>query len=610
MFSEVTPSEVASSEVTPTVSQAGAGRRSRTGKTSRPCRLFPFGALLVLLIFVVSLPAWGRSYKVADFTSTIHVRDDGSAQVTEKITFVFNGEFHGVYRDIPVDYPGPKGSNYSLFVKVDKVTDESGSSLKYEKSTRNGYLHLKIFVPGAVDATRTVNIQYTVLNATKFFDEHDEFYWNVTGNDWLVPIDHASAIVFFPPQTSGSLRAQAFRGVYGSAEPAEASVEGPSASFAAAQLPPRGGLTLDVYIPKDLLKEPGSLTKAMWFVRSNPIVTLPFWAFAVMFTLWWLKGRDPDPGLSVAPMYEPPENMGPAEVGTLIDDTVNPRDITSVLVDLAVRGYIKIVETEHKGFLTTSKDYELHLLKDRSAWSGLTDYERAMLDRIFAGGQVTRISDLRNHFYTVLPMVKSEIMGALKQKGMYTVNPDSAHAYTLLGALLVVAPYVLLQFTGMADFLNSTGLTIVCAIIAAAIIFLFGRILSATSAKGARTRVQILGFQEFMNRVDADRLKRMPPDTFEKFLPYAMALGVEHRWAQAFSGIVQNPPTWYQGSSGMGTFNSLYFVSSIGSMTQQASSAFVAAPRASSSSSGWSGGGSSGGGFSGGGFGGGGGGAF
>jgi uncharacterized membrane protein len=193
---------------------------------------------------------------------------------------------------------------------------------------------------------------------------------------------------------------------------------------------------------------------------------------------------------------------------------------------------------------------------------------------------------------------------------MYTVDPDSAHTYTILGALLVVAPFILLQLTGMADFLNSMGLTIVCAIIAAAIIFLLGRLLSATSAKGARTRVQILGFQEFMNRVDADRLKRMPPDTFEKFLPFAMALGVEHRWAQAFAGIVQNPPTWYQGSGGMGTFNSLYFVNSIGSMTQQASSAFVAAPRASSSSSGWSGGGFSGGGFSGGGFGGGGTGAF
>jgi uncharacterized membrane protein len=99
----------------------------------------------------------------------------------------------------------------------------------------------------------------------------------------------------------------------------------------------------------------------------------------------------------------------------------------------------------------------------------------------------------------------------------------------------------------------------------------------------------------------------MPPDTFEKFLPYAMALGVEHHWAKAFEGIIQNPPTWYQSYGGQ-PFTTFYFISSLGSMTQTASSTFVSAPRASSSGSGWSGGG--GGGFSGGGFGGGGGGAF
>src|SRR5262249_21828129 len=143
-------------------------------------------------------------------------------------------------------------------------------------------------------------------------------------------------------------------------------------------LPMHGGLTADVYIPKGLLHQPGALAQFFRFVRSNPALTLPFWAFAVMFTLWWFKGRDPNPGMSVAPMYEPPPNMGPAEVGTLIDGGVHPRDITAVLVDMAVRGYVKIVETQHHGFLSTSKDYEFHLLKDRSQWNDLTAYERTM----------------------------------------------------------------------------------------------------------------------------------------------------------------------------------------------------------------------------------------
>jgi uncharacterized membrane protein len=565
--------------------------------------------LVLLLLVLVACPAWGRTYKVSNFESTVHVDEQGAVLVSEKITFVFNGLFQGVYRIIPIDYPGPQGSNYSLFLKINSITDENGTALKYEKSTSKGFLKLTIYVPGANNATRTVNIEYSVANATKFFDDHDEFYWSVTGNDWAVPIDKASAEVVFPDATNGALRVQAFQGLYGSSQRAESSVEGSTASASAAHLPMRGGLTIDVYIPKDLLRQPSALTKAGWFIRSNPILSLPLWAFAVMFTLWWFKGRDPDPGMSVAPMYQPPENMGPAEVGTLIDENVAPRDITSVLVDLAVRGYVKIVEVDHQGLILHSKDYQFQLLKDRTDWTSLTDYERAMLDRIFAGGQAATLSELRNHFYTVLPMMKDEIIGALKQKGMYTVDPESAHAYWVLGTILVVAPYIGLQWAGWADFMNSIGLTIVCSIVAALIIFLFGRQLTACSLKGAKTRVQILGFQEFMNRVDADRLKRLPPDTFERFLPYAMALGVEHRWAKNFEGIVQNPPSWYQGAY-PGTFNSIFLINSLGVMSHTATQTFVSAPRASSGSSGWSGGGFSSGGFSGGGFGGGGGGAF
>ncbi|HST78472.1 MAG TPA: DUF2207 domain-containing protein [Verrucomicrobiae bacterium] len=567
-----------------------------------------FWALVLLL---GSASAWARTYHVSKFNSNIHVQADGSADVTEQITFVFRGQFQGVYRDIPVEYPGPRGTNYSLFITVNQVTDENGSSLKFEKSRTRGFLKLKIYVPGASDSTHTVNLDYSVSDAAKFFEQYDEFYWSVTGNDWLVPIDSVSATLYFPSIATGQLRAQGFQGIYGSQDPARVSVDGAVVTAeSTGPLPARGGLTVDVYIPQGILHAPSGLTKFGRFVSSNPILSLPLWAFAVMFGLWWFKGRDPNAGLSVAPMYEPPEGLRPAEAGTLVDDSVDPRDITSVLVDLAVRGYIKIVESPHKGLLFTSKDYEFQLLKDRNSWDELNDYERAMLSKIYeGGGTMTRLSELRNHFYAVLPIMKSEIVTALKAKGMYSTDPDSAHQFAVLGALAIAIPYIAAQVLHLADFTDSMGPLIGCGLIAVAIIIIFGRLLTATSMKGARTRVAVLGFEEFMNRVDSDRLKRMPPDTFEKYLPYAMALGVEHRWAKAFEGIIQNPPTWYQGD--WTTFNTFYFVNSLGALSQQATTAFVSAPRSSSSSSGWSSGGfSSGGGFSGGGFGGGGGGAF
>ncbi len=257
-------------------------------------RLYP--AVLCFLLFAI--PLFARSWRVADFNDKISVAEDGSATVHERITVSFEGEWHGIHRFIPVEYPGPRGTNYTLFLSVTDVTDGDGGKLKYESSTSNGRRDLKIYIPGAVDTSRTVAITYTVRNGTRFFEDHDEFYWNVTGNDWPVPIDHAAAVVSFPGAAAGSLRAQAFTGVYGSAErDASAEVKGSEVSFETTNpLPMRGGLTIDIYVPKGILKEPSGFTRLLWFLGSNSIVFLPFWTLAVMFTLWWYQGARSRPG--------------------------------------------------------------------------------------------------------------------------------------------------------------------------------------------------------------------------------------------------------------------------------------------------------------------------
>ena len=174
--------------------------------------------LCALLFSLLTGAATAKSWRVTDFQDNITVANDGSATVTERIAVTFVGEWHGIHRTIPIEYPGPNGTNYELFLKVLSVTDDSGNRLKYDSSTANGARDLKIYIPDAVDATRTVEITYAVRNGTRFFKDYDEFYWNVTGNDWPVPIDHAAATVQFPAAAAGSLRAQAFTGVYGSTQ--------------------------------------------------------------------------------------------------------------------------------------------------------------------------------------------------------------------------------------------------------------------------------------------------------------------------------------------------------------------------------------------------------
>jgi hypothetical protein len=422
----------------------------------------------LVCVCVFTAPLFAQSWRIADFQDVISIGADGSTLVKERINLVFIGQWHGIHRTLPIEYPGPRGTNYTLFLDITSVTDGSGQKLKYESKTSGNYRDLKIYIPGTVDTTRTVEIDYLVRNGIRYFEDHDEFYWNVTGNDWPVPIDHAEAHVYLPESAAGKLRAQAFTGAYGSAQrDATSEINGADVAFETRNpLPMRGGMTIDIFIPKDILKEPGPITRAFWFLGSNPIVFLPFVTFGVMFALWWYKGRDPDPGRSVAPMYEPPPGMSPAEAGALIDDSIHPRDITSTIVDLAVRGYVKIEETVDTSLLIFhSKDYVFHLVKPITEWQALAPHERVMLENIFAGGQQTPLSSLKNRFYTAIPVIKQDIKAVLKNKGMYSLDPDSANAYSIGALIVIAAPFLISQFTGFKPVFNSVVLLIGCGIL-------------------------------------------------------------------------------------------------------------------------------------------------
>jgi len=206
---------------------------NRTLALPNPSRI-RWGFLLVALLLLAT-PSFARSWRIARFDARYTVADDGAVLIDEEIHPAFEGSFNGIVRDIPVEYPGPLDTTYKLFLKVLSVTDETGQKIKFEQSTRteramNGpshqFLVLKIYA-GGTDTERTVHITYRAANAVRFFDDHDEFYWNVTGNDWKVPIDQASASVVLPSAAAGQLKAQAFTGGYGSrAQDATTNIDG------------------------------------------------------------------------------------------------------------------------------------------------------------------------------------------------------------------------------------------------------------------------------------------------------------------------------------------------------------------------------------------------
>jgi len=461
--------------------------------------------LLLATLLLLAVPLFARSWKVARFDARYTMGDDGTVLVEEEIHPSFEGTFNGILREIPVEYPGPDGTAYKLFLKVDSVTDETGQKIRFQQSTRaertsdgawHQFLVLKIFA-GGTDTERTVRISYRASNAVRFFKDHDEFYWNVTGNDWKVPIESASAFVALPSAAAGQVKAQAFTGAFGSREQAAVtSIDGSNISVDSSQpLPPRSGLTIDVYIPKGVLREPSWFTRyVVWFVGGNPGALLPVWAFAVMFGLWFWKGRDPDPGISVAPMYEPPKGLTPAEAGTLLSDDIESRDITSTLIDLAVKGYLKIIETEDKVLFIKHKDYTLRLMKPRSEWQNLAAHELEVLNNIFpeVTAEETTLSSLKNRFYVALPSIRQEIMDLLKSKELYSTDPESAKGLAMVGVLVIALPFLWLQLTGAIRLGNSLTVLGISVLLTVLIVFLFGRQLSAKTVRGARTWSSVL----------------------------------------------------------------------------------------------------------------------
>ena len=582
-----------------------AGPHVSAGRSPRLAPRLLIVPLLCFLTVSQLLPAAARSFVLSRFDVELQVLSGGDLLVTETVSPRFEGAWNGIERLIPVEYRTPQGFNYSLLLDRVTVTDEQGTPLTFESSRERHYRNLKIWIPGATDATRTFVLKYRVRNGLKFFEDHDELYWNVTGDEWDVPIEQASARIILPPQTTG-IRAQAFTGAYGAREEA-ATVEVVGAGVRMTMtraLGFREGLTAVVGWGKGIVAAPTAVDRTRTFLVSNWALGIPLFVFIVMYRLWATRGRDPRLR-PITVLYEPPDRLTPAEAGTLVDESPDTRDLTATVVDLAVRGYLRIAEqkSEHLFGLWSSTDYRFHRTKPSREWTTLPVYERLLLEALFKDSTTddVSLSSLENRFYRSLPPIQDAIFESLQRRKYYTQRPDRVKQGYLIGGI-VLGMLLTFALSALADRWGLAPLTFLGAgALSGLIVVGFGRIMPARTLQGSRALEGVLGFEEFLTRVEADRFDRVikTPELFEKFLPYAMALGVEKNWAGAFESIVTTAPAWYQGAD-IAQFNTRGFTSRMGDMAARTGTTMTSAPR-SSGGSGFSGRGASGGGFGGGG---------
>ena len=583
---------------------------------SRLSQRFRRGALLcraVMLGALLAGPASAGTVSIRDFHAELDVLPDSSLDVTETIQVDFTGARNGIYRTIPVEYEGPGGFNYSLFLTDITATDSDGASLRIEKQRHAGNLQLKIYVPAAEDSSRNISLHYRVRDGLRFFEDHDELYWNVTGTGWDVLIESASAHVILPGGVTG-LRAANYTGFLGSRlQDARVDILGSNIDIRSQRpLALHEGLTIVAGWDKGFVHEPAGSEKVAQFLQSNWPLFVPAGVFVLMFWLWYTRGREPRVG-AIAVQYEPPAGLSPGEAGALVDDKAGIRDITATLVDLAVRGFIVIEEKEvsHLMGLYSNKEYVFHLNKKPTEWTGAKSYELLLLNGIFGAPLVgvrdeVALSELQNRFYKNLPGIRRAILESLVQHGYFAYRPDIVRqAYILAaavtGALLYLFGQYLAEHTGVQPLSFS-----VAAILTGLAIAGFGWFMPTRTVDGVRALHDTLGFENFLSHVEGDHLARTPqsPANFEKYLPFAMALGVEKKWVGAFDGMLQQP-SWYQ-TTGTAVFHPVGFVYSLDQMAARTGQVMASAPRSSgnSATSGFGGMGGVGGGFGGGGGGG------
>ena len=477
-------------------------------------------ASLVLAAGSSSLSAQSKKLEIERFDAEISVAESGRVHVSEAILFRFTGSWNGVYRDIPVIYTTPSGFNLRLELNVHSVTAEDGTALRYEESRERHYKRIKIWVPEAVDVSRTINIQYSSPNALRFIDAeesefeagHDELYWNVTGDEWEIPIFAASARIIVPPEVTG-LRARVYTGGLGSTASNAQMREIESGFYfeTTHALDMQEGMTVSMAWDPGVIARPTVAQKVNRFFGANWIFLSPIMSFLFMFQLWRLRGRDPT-RRAIPPQYKPPEGLTPAEIGTLIDNSPDMRDITASMVDLAVRGYIKIEEQERTGILGMLKgnSYSFVMLRDLDQWSGLQTHEHSLMSGLFDGGSRKHVDldELENEFYKHVSDIKDGIYSRLLGLGFYHHRPDRViGAYVGSGIALGVFMVMGLGFFGDALSLP-IGASVTAAILSALPVMGFGLVMPARTVKGARQLEHILGFQEFLDRCQR-RLKKL-----------------------------------------------------------------------------------------------------
>jgi uncharacterized membrane protein YgcG len=635
-------------------------------------------ATRIALIFAFCVPLIAQEQeRILFFDSDIIVNSDGSMLVTEQIRVYAGGDKikHGIYRDFPTEYKDKLGVRKRVPFDISSVQRDGAPEDYHTSSRSNG---VRVYIGPRFSSVPVGEHTYTITYRTDrqlgFYKDRDEFYWNVTGNGWAFPIEHASATVHLPTNIPRrKIETYGFTGPQGyTGRDFKARLEADRFIFETTKpLEAQEGMTIVLWWDKGYLREPTTEQQRSWFYEDNQGIVYAVLGLLIVFIYQlfsWIKvGKDPSPG-TIMPLYMPPPELSPAAVRELVRMKFDLKAFAACIVGMASKKYLTIEKDALDAFtlaqtkdpraatllsseeklvasrLFSSRDRVLLARSNREAIAEALKALRQSLDQ-----QMEKVYFVRNSRYLIPSIVLSVLTLAIALWNsdsqmkpvayfmvvwltfwsfgvvMLTLQVMSLWKAALKGGTegalkfggaifvtLFALPFLAGEFFGLFTLASATSVITVAVFgVLIASNFIFHEALKAPTKSGRALLDKIQGFKLFLAATEGDQIKRTAPvnwnvDTFNRFLPYAIALDVEEEWAAKFGQAVAaataaaTSSAAYSGAIAATAIGS-GFASSLGDSLTGAIASAGAAP---GSSSGSGGGGSSGGGGGGGGGGG------
>ncbi len=645
---------------------------SASANSSRNSARRPGAGLLFVAVFLATLalaaslvPALAQE-RILSFSSDITLLTNGTVDVTETITVRAEGNQikRGIFRDIPTTLTNRDGSTIRSNLKVISVSKNWDPEPFFTEGIRDG---TRIYIGDAdvflTTGTYRYTIRYTMTRMARYFEEHDELYWNATGNFWDFPIEKAVARVTLPKGAVISELA-VYTGRQGE-NGADASVNLTSdntATFRATRpFNPREGMSVVALFQKGILVEPDGTQKALNFLSDHRKTIFPLFAVLIVllyyYFAWDSVGRDPKKGV-IIPLFRAPKGFSPALVHFIHRMGWKKSGwtaFTAAIISLATRGLIDITTDDKKkttfkslegddrrlprgeevintymkskGTIKVNKTTGPGLLKNRRAFMKAIQSENR--NAYFFNNYLYVGIGFALSFLSILGLIATGVLPPGQGVVILAAGMGLSILSMVVGGILSGAGmtrfFVLVWFGVIfANVMGSfarlfSGVEIDQPLIATVSIVIlnlvFYFLMRAPTVQGRKIMDEIDGFKLYLETAEVDRLNfsgepEFSIERFEEILPYAIALGVEKPWTSRLEGeflrnTIEQPkggyrPGWHHGSS----FSSNSLSSNIAGIATGMSTAMISAQPSSSSSSGGGGGGSSGGGGGGGGGGG------